>query len=214
MTSLTLYTVPVSPNSRRVAAAVYHLGLGDRVAIEVLDFSSGYLQSEEFLAINPNGKVPVIAGEGDTVWESNAILHYLADLAGDTTFRPDDRRSRTEILRWQFWESLHFNTAVGEVAWETTVKKLLGMGDPDNAVIERGQAAFRRFAAVLEAQLAKSAFILGEEVTVADFSVGNHSALALHADTPLPLDDFPAIRDWYRALEAIPAWAKTAPWPV
>ena len=214
MTSMILYTVAVSPNCRRAEAAVYHLGLEDRIHVEVLDFTSGYLQSDAFLAINPNGKVPVLSGAGDAIWESNAILHDLAELAGDDAFRPDDPRSRTEILRWQFWESLHFNKAVGEVAWETTVKKLFGMGEADHAAVERALGDFRRFAAILEARLEKSAFILGEDVSIADFSVGNHSALALHDDTPLPLDDFPRIRDWYNALEKVPAWARTAPWPV
>ncbi len=208
-----LYVGPISPNSRRVEAAVHHLGLTDRVMIERVDFSSGQLQSAPFLAVNPNGKLPALEDGATKLWESNAILHALAVAAGDDSFLPNDNAGRIEILRWQFWECQHFNKAVSTITWETLVKPHFGLGTTDEATVTAATVEFRRFAQVLEAHLDGRRFLLGDKVTVADFAVGAYSALVPLPQTRVPIGDYPQISAWYAALEAIPGWAATAPPP-
>ena len=204
-----LYTIPISPNCRRAEATIHHLGLD--VEMHIADMMGGELKREDFLALNPNGKVPLLIDADLKLWESNAIMQYLADKSGAEQFYPSDYVFRTDINRWQFWEGLHFNKATGSICWETIAKPAMNLGDPDEAAIEAATAAFHPFAKVLNQQLDGQKFITGDTVTLADFSVGSHSALVLHPDSRVPLSDYPNIEGWYRSLESVPGWARTAP---
>lgn len=206
-----LYTAAVSPNCRRAEAAIHHLGFADRTEFKRVDFSSGEIQSDAYLEINPNGKVPVLAHGDYVLWESHAIMHYLAGLAGDDKFMPTDNRSQAEIIRWQFWETCHFNRAIGSICWETLVKPMMGLGEPDEELIAKSETEFHRFAKVLEGHLKDHKFLLGDNISIADFSVASHSALILNPNSRVPVGVYPAIEAWLIGMEAHPAWAKTAP---
>ncbi|MCV0429148.1 MAG: glutathione S-transferase family protein [Roseibium sp.] len=206
-----LYVTDLSPNSRRVLGAVHHLGLEGETEIQKFNLMAGEHQTDEFRAINPNVKVPVLVDGDLTLWEANPIVIYLSDRKGAESFCPSAPRDRIEILRWQSWEVQHFNKALGDIVWETVAKQFFGLGAPDAEKIEAGQQNFRRFAAVLEDQLANQDYVLGNNVTAADFAVGSHSALALHPHSEVPLSEFPKVEAWLHRLEALPAWAKTAP---
>ncbi len=204
-----LYSVPISPNCRRVEATIGYLNLN--VEIYMADMMGGELKSEQFLALNPNGRVPVLIDGEQSFWESNSIMQYLADKNSAEHFYPTELLSRVEINRWQFWESLHYNKVVASICWETIAKPALNMGQPDEATIVSATEQLHPFAKVLNAQLEKRPFIMGDTVTLADFSVGNFSALALHPNSQVPLDDYLHIKNWYESLERIPAWSQTAP---
>ncbi len=206
-----LYATDLSPNSRRVLAAIKQLGLEGETEIQKFELMKGEHRTEEFRAVNPNQKVPVLVDGDFRLWEANPIVIYLSDRQGAEAFCPSDRMGRIEILRWMSWESHHYNRAVGDIAWETIAKAVLGAGSPDPEKVEAGQANFRRFAAVLEEQLADRDFVLGDAVTAADCAVGSHSALALHPQSQVPLEEFPNILAYYKRLESLPAWSATAP---
>lgn len=205
-----LYVMPVSPNVRKAQAVVNFLDLDVEVISK--DVMAGELKTDEFLGINPNGKVPALEDGDFNVWESNAVAQYLASTAPENELFPNDIVKRTDITRWQFWESNHYNKAVGSVVWETIIKKLFKIpGDPDEKIIKSGLNDFNRFAAILEEQLEGQDFITGDTLTLADFSVGAMSSLVLSKYSRIPLEDFPNIKGWYMRLEAIPAWAKCGP---
>ncbi|GJL82344.1 MAG: glutathione S-transferase [marine bacterium B5-7] len=204
-----LYSAPLSPNCRRVEATILHLGL--EIDVHHADFASGELKSDDFLALNPNGRVPLLIDDGFNLWESNAIIQYLADKAAAEDFYPSDLMARADINRWQFWESLHFNKAVSSICWETLAKPMMNLGTPDETIIAASISAFHPFANVLNKQLDNRAFIMGDTLTLADFSVGCYSIMALHPDSQVPLDDYPNIIKWMQLLERVPAWAQTAP---
>jgi len=206
-----LYTTPVSPNCRRAEATLHHLGFADSTEFNKVEFSSGELQSDAYREINPNGKVPVLVHGDFVLWESLAIMHYLAGLAGDEQFMPTDNQSRAEIIRWQFWDTCHFSRAIGGICWETLVKPMMGLGDPDEDTIATSKTEFHRFAKVLASHLKDRKFILGNDVSIADFSVASHSALVLHPNSRVPVGEYPAVENWMKSMEAHPAWAKTAP---
>lgn len=206
-----LYVTGLSPNSRRVLAAVHHLGLEHETEVQKFNLMAGEHQSDEFRAINPNVKVPVLVDGDFRLWEANPIMIYLADRQGAEDFCPSDRMGRIEVLRWQSWEVQHFNRALGDIVWETVAKQAFGMGPADEEKISSGQENFRRFAAVLEDHLADRDYVLGDKPTAADFAVGSHSALALHPQSQVPLLEFPKVLAWLQSLEALSSWAKTAP---
>ncbi|SED86615.1 glutathione S-transferase [Rhizobiales bacterium GAS191] len=164
-----LYTFPASYSGRKVLAVVDHLALD--VSIERLDGQAGDHRKPAYLALNPNGLAPTLVDGSFVLWESNAIMQYLADKAGSDALFPRDPRKRADIVRWQCWELAHFNKAFGAIAFETVAKPALGFGPTDEALVARAQRDLSRFAPVLESHLAARRHMVGEAVTIADYSV-------------------------------------------
>ncbi|MEP1932883.1 MAG: glutathione S-transferase family protein [Roseibium sp.] len=208
-----LFTTDLSPNNRRVEAVLHQLGLYDEVEVHRLNLMAGEHQRDDLRAANPNVKLPTMIVGDMNLWEANPIMIYLCDKAGAERFCPSDLKGRFEILRWMSWEVQHYNRWLGDILWETVAKGAFGLGAPDEDKIAAAMENYRRFAAVLEGQLEGRQYVLGDNVTAADFAVGSHSALAMHPQSQVPLDDFPNIKAWYMRLENLPAWAKTAPAP-
>ena len=202
-----LYLVYGSPSCRKVQAVVSYLDLD--VEEVALSFTAGDLATPDFLALNPNGLVPALEDDGFVLWESNAIMQYLATKQGASPLFPTDPKARADITRWQYWEQAHFNRAMGTLVFEKSIKPTFGLGEPDAALVEAATHNFHRYAPVLEAQLQRQAFVADDGVTLADFSVGAMLGFAEPAE--VPLQDYPAINTWRRRLEAIPAWADSAP---
>src|SRR5258707_12710039 len=94
--------------------------------------------------LNSNAKVPVLSDGSFTLWESNAIMQYLADKAGDTALFPRDPQIRADIARWQFWELAHFNKAFGTLAFEAVAKARLRLGATDCAALAPARARLAR----------------------------------------------------------------------
>jgi len=201
---MNFYTVNGSPNCRKVHAVINYLGLD--VNIIELDLLSGDLEKPEFLALNPNGLVPVLEDGDIKLWESNAITQYLASLAPASSLYPDDPRSRADIHRWQNWEECHFNRACGGFLFENLLKPLLKIGEPDPAALKEAGQNFKRFAQILEDQLEGRDFILGKDMTIADFSVGS---MLIYADAAgIPIAQFKNISNWKSRMETISSWAE------
>ena len=89
------------------------------------------------------------------------------------------------------------------------VKKITGEGDPDSAEIAKGEENFYRFAAVLNQHLKGRRWIVGDDVTLADFSVG--APLTYTETAKLPIESYGEVRRWYDGLEKLDSWKKTAP---
>ena len=108
-------------------------------------------------------------------------------------------------MRWLTWESAHWDAeSCGMVAYEKASKAVLGLGPPDPAFVARGEQNFARFAAVLDGSLKGRTWLIGERLTIADFSVG---ALVPSAKRMgLPVENFPDVRRWYKGLTALTAW--------
>jgi len=203
------YTIPISPNCRKAEATIYHLDLD--VEIIQKDIMGGELEKEEYLAINPNGMVPALEDGDFKLWESNAIIQYLADQAETDSFFPKDMKKRIEIIKWQYWGALHFNRAIGTICWETIAKLVFKLGETNQETVDATLPDFHRFATVLEQQLSDKTYIIDDTPTLADFSVGDHSALTLCDYSQIPLNKYPNIKSWYQRLEELPGWKKTRP---
>jgi glutathione S-transferase len=167
-----LYDFPFSPNSRKVRAVAYELGIAlDTQHVDVL---TGGSRTPEFLAKNPNGRVPVLE-DGDLVlWESTAIIRYLA--AG-SPLSPTAPRAAAEVDRWIAWQLAHLGPAMSKVAFENIVKRLTRRGEPDPARIAEGTVEFERLTEILDGALAGREFVAGP-LSLADFALAAHYSLA------------------------------------
>jgi glutathione S-transferase len=185
-----LYTNLFSPNARKVHAVASELGLD--LDTHTVDLRAGEQRSPEYLALNPNGKVPTLV-DGDTVlWESNAILCYLASKK-DTELWPQSDK-RYDILRWMFWDANHLNKA----SLRLFGQKFFSRGNPDMAVVESANKAFRKHATVLDGQLEREEFLTGDTLTLADFVVGLNFAYGTALD--LPIDGLDNVARWWSKL--------------
>src|SRR5262245_60474571 len=197
-----LHVLPPSPRAMKVMALAQHLGLD--CEIRIIDLLNGENQKPEFAALNPNKKMPVLEDDGFVLWESNAILQYLALKKPESGLLPSDPRRRADVVRWQFWDSAHWDPACATLVFQRIVKKLFGQGDADPVEVAKGETAVRSLGEVLNGCLQGRRFLCGDTLTVADFSVGawlNYAEAAQY-----PLDGLREIRRWYADLTELPAW--------
>jgi len=147
--------------------------LGIDCEVQRLDFTRGDQLKPAYAALNPNKKMPTLEDDGFVLWESNAILFYLACKRPEKGLWPSDVRGQADVLRWLSWESGHWDAeSVGMVSFEKGSKVVMSLGPADAAFIKRGEQNFARFAAVLNSCLAGKTWLVGERLTIADFSVG------------------------------------------
>jgi glutathione S-transferase len=192
-------------NGRKACAAAKHLGAA--VEFVRVDLPGGEQRRPPFLALNPNGRIPVLESDGALLWESNAIICRLAQIAG-SDFWPQDHR-QFEVLRWMFWSSEHFSRHTSRLYFEYLVKPLFGLGSPDAALVEESTGFVRRFGKVLDDHLRGRDFLVGDRPTAADFAAG--AALPYAEGAKLPLDGFAEIARWRANLDALPAWRDPFP---
>jgi glutathione S-transferase len=204
--SVKLYIVPGSPNCRKAQAVVHELR--SPVEIVVLDLARREHKGRDYLAINPNGLVPSLVDGDLRLWESNAIMQYLADRAGETPLFPREPARRADVVRWQCWELAHFGRALGAVLFERIFKPVMLGEAPDEAAAERALGQLRPLAAQLDAHLAGRRFVAGGEVTLADYSLGCQLPLAEFGRVDLA--PYPNLRAWLGRLDEREAWRATA----
>jgi glutathione S-transferase len=198
-----LYVLAPSPRALKVLALNNHLGL--QCELQIVDLGKGDQLTPEYSTLNPNKKMPVLEDEGFVLWESNAILFYLAAKKPESGLWPSDVKSQADVLRWLAWESAHWDSvACGAVAYEKRSKTVLGLGAAEPAFVARGEQNFHRFAAVLNDSLRGHTWLAGNALTIADFSVGAWVPSAQRLG--LPIATYTEIMRWYDGLAALPAW--------
>jgi glutathione S-transferase len=198
-----LYIFPLSGRVLGIVALKNYLALD--CDVHSIDLGRGDQLTPEYVALNPNKKMPTLEDDGFVLWESNAILFYMAAKHPNSGLWPADLRCQTDVLRWLAWESAHWDAeSIGMVAYERGSKAVLGLGPPDPAFVARGEHNFIRFATVLNDSLKGKTWLIGERLTIADFSVGGLVPSAERMG--LPVGDCPEILRWYKGLAALPAW--------
>ncbi|VXC35968.1 Glutathione S-transferase [Pseudomonas sp. 8Z] len=162
-----------------------------------VDILKGETQSEAFLAKNPNGKIPVLELEdGTCLWESNAILNFLAD---GSEFLPSEPRLRTQVLQWQFFEQYSHEPYVAVARF---IQLYLGM--PDGRREEHARCVVGGYKAlkVMEKQLERTPYLVGEQYSIADIALYAYTHVA--DEGGFCLEGFPAIRAWLERVASHP----------
>ena len=201
---LQVYLDPCTVNSRKVLAGLDLIGLP--YELRRVDYFSGAHKKPEFLAINPNGAVPAVVDGDFALSESNAILQYAADLisSGQALSQGPQAAGRHQPLA--MWEASTWFPSCYTYLVEYVVKPLLKT-EPDAAVIAKEAPNWHRLAGILDAQLAKSKWLAGDTVTIADIAVA--APMHVHKWQHLPLDDHPNLKRWMADVERLPCWQKT-----
>ena len=202
-----LYFHPLSGNSRRVLLVATHLDVPlERV---VVDLAKGEQRDAPHLSRNPNGRVPVLEDDGFVLWESRAIMQYLAETTPGQTLLPTDARGRADVSRWLFWCAAHMSPAATILVLEHVVKAVTGRGPADPAEVARGEALVAQYAPVLDAHLAGKTWVAQDRLTLADFSLA--ASFALAGPARLPIADYANLRAWLGRVQELDAWKRTAP---
>lgn len=202
-----LYYHPNSPNCMDVMATAHQLGIP--LELELVELTKGAQKNPAYLRINPNGRVPTLVDGDFILFESNAIMQYLASKKPGNPLWPRDDKIRADIARWQFWQASQWGRAAGMLVWENMVKKFLNLGAPDPAKVKEGGELFHASAAVLDGHLSGRQYLVGSEPTLADFSVA--ATLVYAQPGRLPLEKYGNIRAWYERVAAHDAWKKALP---
>jgi glutathione S-transferase len=170
----------------------------------------GQTETPEYVAMNPNSLVPTLQ-EGDfTLWESNAILRYLAAAhAPETPLWPRDPRVRANVDRWMDWQQTTMN-GCGTIVFQGLVRT--APEQRDMAAIEKGAVALTRVWSMLDAELTQHEYVAGETFTLADIPLGVHVHRWFFF--PIAKPDLPHLRAWYDRLLTRPAYRQHVGGPV
>ncbi len=202
-----LYGFPASPNTWKVRALASYLKIP--LEFDVVDLTKGGQRSPAYLALNPTGRTPTLVDGDFTLWESNAILQYVASKTKNSLW-PDDPRLRADIMRWQCWQLAHWGAeACAPLTFQRLVKKFLNLGPPDEAATTKATEAFNKEAKMLDDYLAKHQYLVGNSLTIADFAVAATMMYAKQAE--MPINPYPHLRAWFERVTALPCWGETAP---
>jgi len=207
---VTLYSTPLSANGRKALAVSLQLGLDPKVV--VVNVYKGEGRAGDYLTVNPQGKVPSLVDGSLMLWESNAILQYLAEAYGGGKLWSAEPKRRADLSRWLFWESSHWQPTLTSVMRPVVAQKLNLTPPSPKAHADWDDTQFRSLAELLDMQLSDRPFIGGAELTIADFSIAGMMTYARACE--FPFDTYPNIAKWYARIEALPAWQQTAtaPW--
>ncbi|MEN9659062.1 MAG: hypothetical protein RL571_2527 [Pseudomonadota bacterium] len=190
----------MTPNGHKVRIFLEEAGLDYRV--HPINIGKGEQFAPDFLSIAPNNRIPAIVdhspsdhGEGISLFESGAILLYLAEKTGQ--FIPSHFRDKQLMLQWLFWQM----GGLGPMAGQNHHFSLYAPEKIPYA-INRYVTETTRLYSVLNKQLADKAFIAGE-YSIADMAC--YPWIAPHAQQGQNLDDFPHLKRWFNAVTARPA---------
>jgi glutathione S-transferase len=154
-----------------------------------------------YLAMNPNGRVPTIEDDGLVLWESNAIVRYLAARYGAGGLWPEDAKIRADADRWMDWQQTTIAAPMVTLFWGY-VRTAPDKRDPAALEAARKQAA--GIWTTLERTLEKRPYVAGDQPTMGDIPVGCmvHRWFALPIERP----SLPALAAWYERLKQRPGY--------
>ncbi|TWR84075.1 glutathione S-transferase family protein [Pseudomonas saxonica] len=184
-----------SGNCYKVKLMLHLLGL--EYHWHSVDILKGEAQAPAFLAKNPNGKVPVLELEdGTCLWESNAILNFLAD---GSDFLPGEPRLRTQVLQWQFFEQYSHEPYIAVARF---IEFYLGL--PQERLEEYRKLQTRGYKAldVMEQQLGRTPYLVGEDYSIADVTLYAYTHVAHQGG--FDLSAYPAITAWLERVASHP----------
>ncbi len=164
-----------------------------------IDILAGDTRTRDFLARNPNGKIPLLElDDGRYLSESNAILDYLAT---DTAFLPQDPFLRAQVLQWQFFEQYSHEPYIAVARF---IAKYLGLPDDRRDEYQAKQAGGHKSLAVMESRLSAHPYLVGSRLSIADISLYGYTHVAHEGG--FELAGYPGIRAWLQRIRAEPRY--------
>jgi glutathione S-transferase len=201
--TITLYDVQPSPHARKVRLLAAELGIP--LTKVSCDPRIGETRTPEYLAKNPNGRVPTLEDDGFVLWESPAILKYLAAKRPERALCGSDPKTQAVVDQWICWWIGGPEAAIDTLAWEVLIKPLV-FKQPGNdpGVIADARARIDRFLPVLDSQLEGRDYVVGP-LTVVDFLIGPRLDSA-PGILKFDVSRYANIGAWQERLKARPYW--------
>lgn len=194
-----LFDLQRSPNCLKVRILAREVSL----PLEVVPMDLPGLTAPDYLTLNPSGKVPTLVDDDEfTLWESSAILVYLAQQQPDLGLFPADPRGQAEVLRWMFFSATHLQPWLSILGQERLLAPRLGRAS-DATAIALAERDLARFIPIVEEHLSSQRYLTGT-YSIADITVGG--GFEECEARGLSLEPYPAIRAWRERLRQRPAW--------
>ena len=186
-----------SGNGYKIRLLLSQLGLPYRY--HAIDIMKGESRTPEFLAKNPNGRIPLLElPDGQFLAESDAILWYLAD---GSSFIPESRLARAQVLQWMFFEQYSHEPYVATARF---IMRHFPADSPRRSELPQRLARGREALAIMEAHLNKRAFFADERYSIADIALYAYTHVA--GEGGLDLAPYPAVRAWLARVAAQPRY--------
>ena len=195
-----------SINVQKAMFCVEELGLPHERFDAGMEF--GVTKTPEYMAMNPNSRVPTIDDDGFVLWESNVIVRYLAAKHSPGVLWPVDPRARADIDRWMDWQQTTHNPPLTTLFWGLVRAK--GTRPPEE--IESARQIMADLMAMLEARLADREYIGGAAFTMADCVMG--PAMHRWRNVPFERGHWPNVERYYQTIMQRPAAKKLLTLPL
>lgn len=195
-----------SLNVQKVMWAVGELGL----EYERRDVagSFGQTDTEAYIQMNPNRKVPTIDDNGFILWESNACVRYLAARYGQTSFYPDDLQTLAIADQWMDWMAGSLLTTMTTIFWN---RLRVPADQCDQAAVDKAASQLGKIYSLLDNHLANNLYVAGPDFTIGDIPLG--CATWRYYNLQIERPDLPNLQAWYDRLAERPAYQQHVMFP-
>lgn len=200
----TLYTSPMSGNGRKVHMLLEEVGAPYQ--LRKLDLMKGEQKNPDYLKLNPNGKVPTLVDDGFILWESNAILLYLAEKFSAARLTPTAGQDRARMFQWLLFEQTTFRPPLSLLFRQT---RFTPPNRQDKNAIDQAWTEVRGNMGILQSSLSGQEY-LGGAFSVADIAVLPYVYLARELGTDVPT--WPEVAAYWQRLSTRPSWQKIIAW--
>jgi glutathione S-transferase len=164
-----------------------------------IDILANETRTDDFLIKNPSGKIPLLeTDDGRFLSESNAILNYLAN---STSFLPKNNFENAKVQQWQFFEQYSHEPFIAVARF---IAKYLGLPDDRKKEYESKQEGGHKALKVMEEQLQKTPYLVGDSLTTADISLYGYTHVANEGG--FDLSEYPAIQKWINRIKSHPKY--------
>ena len=197
-----LYGIPISNNVNKVRYCLNHLGLEyDWTQTNPMQ---GETQAASFLKINPVGKIPALEDDSFPIFESNAIIKYLASKQNSPIY-PQDLKQRVIVDQWIDFVSIHVGDGVTRIMYNRLIAPLLGQ-EVDEKSLKKGLEFLGKYLPICDQQLAKNKYLAGANFTLADINL--LAVLDPCEMIQVPLTGYSNLTKWRNALKTQPFYQK------
>lgn len=199
MTDLILHEYAPSGNCYKIRLTAAHLGIAlERRGYDIL---AGETRTPSFLAtVNANGRIPVLQIGERFLPESNAACFYLAD---GSRLVPADRFARADMLRWMFFEQYYHEPNIATLRFWLAFVGEGALSDAQHAQIPGKRAAGEAALALMDAQFARTPFLVGDTLTLADIALYAYTHVA--GEGGFDLDSYSGVTAWMARIAAMPS---------
>ena len=196
---LELYAFPLSGNSRKAALTLEEVGA--EYEYHSIDLMQGGQKQPDYLAINPNGKVPTLRDGDHLLWESSAIMLYLAEKFPTAGLIPTDSVQRSKLYQWLIWQPGTYNPPISALG-----QLLLAPNEQQNPnLIKQLHETIRKNSEIIETQLGEGSFLLGD-FSLADIVMLPHLNAAVERKVELSEN----MQAYLERLQSRPSWKKVS----